>query len=137
MNQLLWVCCFLMLYYLLKQKLNLFVTISVRSWSYEFFSLKTFIRVCTRQCQHLMNFLQDDCEIHYSGFKTLHIHNLSDLVIANLGTQVNIINIALSILFLPATVLSSFSLVALAFRLYKHWIVIFIHSLFSSSFCLG
>ncbi|CAI9756358.1 unnamed protein product [Fraxinus pennsylvanica] len=30
---------------------------------------------------------EDDCEIHYSGFKTLHIHNLSDLVVANLGTQ--------------------------------------------------
>ncbi|KAL2547190.1 Mannosyl-oligosaccharide glucosidase GCS1 [Forsythia ovata] len=30
---------------------------------------------------------EDDCEIHYSGFKTLHIHNLSELVIANLGAQ--------------------------------------------------
>ncbi|CAA3033275.1 mannosyl-oligosaccharide glucosidase GCS1, partial [Olea europaea subsp. europaea] len=29
----------------------------------------------------------DDYEIHYSGFKTLHIHNLSELVTANLGTQ--------------------------------------------------
>ncbi|CAA2997449.1 Mannosyl-oligosaccharide glucosidase GCS1 [Olea europaea subsp. europaea] len=29
----------------------------------------------------------DDYEIHYSGFKTLHIHCLSELVTANLGTQ--------------------------------------------------
>lgn len=32
--------------------------------------------------------LQDDVEIHYSGFKTPHIHNLSDLVQENLGAQV-------------------------------------------------
>ena len=32
--------------------------------------------------------LQDDLEVHYSGFKTNHIHNLSDLVQENLGAQV-------------------------------------------------
>ncbi|KAF5746454.1 mannosyl-oligosaccharide glucosidase GCS1 [Tripterygium wilfordii] len=30
----------------------------------------------------------DDLEVHYSGFKTPHIHNLSDLVQQNLGAQV-------------------------------------------------
>ncbi|KDP35806.1 hypothetical protein JCGZ_10442 [Jatropha curcas] len=30
---------------------------------------------------------KDDLEIHYSGFKTPHIHNLSDLVLQNLGVQ--------------------------------------------------
>ncbi|CAI9785085.1 unnamed protein product [Fraxinus pennsylvanica] len=35
---------------------------------------------------------EDDYEIHYSGFKTLHIHNLSELVIANLGTQASKFN---------------------------------------------
>ncbi|CAL5413179.1 unnamed protein product [Camellia sinensis] len=32
--------------------------------------------------------LADDLEVHYSGFRTSHIHNLSDLVQQNLGTQV-------------------------------------------------
>lgn len=30
----------------------------------------------------------DDLEVHYSGFRTSHIHNLSDLVQQNLGAQV-------------------------------------------------
>ncbi|GMP82403.1 hypothetical protein CsSME_00036720 [Camellia sinensis var. sinensis] len=30
----------------------------------------------------------DDLEVHYSGFRTPHIHNLSDLVQQNLGAQV-------------------------------------------------
>ncbi|XP_062110650.1 mannosyl-oligosaccharide glucosidase GCS1 isoform X3 [Humulus lupulus] len=30
---------------------------------------------------------QDDLEVHYSGFRTPHIHNLSDLVQQNLATQ--------------------------------------------------
>ena len=34
------------------------------------------------------SFLQDDLEVHYSGFKTPHIHNLSDLVQESLGDQV-------------------------------------------------
>ncbi|CAL5328878.1 unnamed protein product [Camellia sinensis] len=31
----------------------------------------------------------DDLEVHYSGFRTSHIHNLSDLVQQNLGAQVS------------------------------------------------
>ncbi|CAL5433631.1 unnamed protein product [Camellia sinensis] len=30
----------------------------------------------------------DDLEVHYSGFRTSHIHNLSDLVQQNLGAQI-------------------------------------------------
>ncbi|CAL5433583.1 unnamed protein product [Camellia sinensis] len=33
------------------------------------------------------NSLLDDLEVHYSGFRTSHIHNLSDLVQQNLGAQ--------------------------------------------------
>jgi len=35
----------------------------------------------------LYNF-QDDLELHYSGFRTPHFHNLSDLVEENLASQV-------------------------------------------------
>ncbi|PRQ39935.1 putative glycosidase [Rosa chinensis] len=35
---------------------------------------------------------EDDLEVHYSGFKTPHIHNLSDLVQENLGLQVRKFN---------------------------------------------
>ncbi|PSS26953.1 Mannosyl-oligosaccharide glucosidase [Actinidia chinensis var. chinensis] len=37
---------------------------------------------------HLHLISMDDLEVHYSGFKTPHIHNLSDLVQQNLGAQV-------------------------------------------------
>jgi len=37
--------------------------------------------------QMLYNF-QDDLELHYSGFRTPHFHNLSDLVEENLASQV-------------------------------------------------
>ncbi|KAG5521863.1 hypothetical protein RHGRI_034177 [Rhododendron griersonianum] len=37
---------------------------------------------------HLHLTSMDDLEVHYSGFKTPHIHNLSDLVQQNLGAQV-------------------------------------------------
>ncbi|XP_058192852.1 mannosyl-oligosaccharide glucosidase GCS1-like [Rhododendron vialii] len=37
---------------------------------------------------HLHLASMDDLEVHYSGFKTPHIHNLSDLVQQNLGAQV-------------------------------------------------
>lgn len=37
------------------------------------------------------SFLQDNLEVHYSGFKTNDIHNLSDLVQENLGSQVCLI----------------------------------------------
>ncbi|KAK4764390.1 hypothetical protein SAY87_013828 [Trapa incisa] len=30
---------------------------------------------------------KDDLEVHFSGFRTLHMHNLSDLVLDNLGEQ--------------------------------------------------
>lgn len=40
---------------------------------------------------NLKNFLQDVSGVHYSGFKTPHIHNLSDLVQANLAVQVRIL----------------------------------------------
>jgi hypothetical protein len=36
----------------------------------------------------VFSLLQDNLEVHYSGFKTNHIHNLSDLVQGNLGAQV-------------------------------------------------
>ncbi|GMP76667.1 hypothetical protein CsSME_00033250 [Camellia sinensis var. sinensis] len=36
----------------------------------------------------IMDLPQDDLEVHYSGFRTSHIHNLSDLVQQNLGAQV-------------------------------------------------
>ncbi|XP_052204412.1 mannosyl-oligosaccharide glucosidase GCS1-like isoform X2 [Diospyros lotus] len=32
---------------------------------------------------------KDDLEVHYSGFNTPHIHNLSDLVMQNLGIQIS------------------------------------------------
>ncbi|KAL6188201.1 hypothetical protein ACLB2K_039594 [Fragaria x ananassa] len=35
---------------------------------------------------------EDDLEVHYSGFKTPHIHNLSDLVQENLGLQIRKFN---------------------------------------------
>ena len=41
--------------------------------------------------------LQDDLEVHYSGFKTNHIHNLSELVQENLGAQVRHIYICIPI----------------------------------------
>ncbi|CAL5378073.1 unnamed protein product [Camellia sinensis] len=34
-----------------------------------------------------LNIRKDDLEVHYSGFRTSHIHNLSDLVQQNLGAQ--------------------------------------------------
>ncbi|GFS33838.1 glucosidase 1 [Actinidia rufa] len=37
---------------------------------------------------HLHLISMDDLEVHYSGFKTPHIHNLTDLVQQNLGDQV-------------------------------------------------
>ena len=36
----------------------------------------------------LVSLLQDDLEVHYSGFNTPHIHNLSDLVQESLGEEV-------------------------------------------------
>lgn len=36
----------------------------------------------------LFSLLQNNLEIHHAGFKTNHIHNLSDLVQQNLGSQV-------------------------------------------------
>lgn len=35
-----------------------------------------------------LSLLQDEVEMHYSGFRTPHMHNLSDLVQENLGEQV-------------------------------------------------
>lgn len=32
--------------------------------------------------------MQDGVNVHYSGFKTEHFHNLSELVQENLGAQV-------------------------------------------------
>ncbi|XP_024027588.1 mannosyl-oligosaccharide glucosidase GCS1 [Morus notabilis] len=39
---------------------------------------------------------QEDLEVHYSGFRTPHIHNLSDLVQQNLATQVKFDRLKLS-----------------------------------------
>lgn len=35
--------------------------------------------------------LQDDVQVHFSGFRTGHFHNLSELVQDNLGAQVGLL----------------------------------------------
>ncbi|GMP76704.1 hypothetical protein CsSME_00033270 [Camellia sinensis var. sinensis] len=39
--------------------------------------------------------LMDDLEVHYSGIRTSHIHNLSDLVQQNLGAQFSAVVLSL------------------------------------------
>lgn len=46
-------------------------------FQHQFVCLRAFVQI-----------VQDNTEVHYSGFRTPHIHNLSDLVLQNLGVQV-------------------------------------------------